>query len=77
MVGWEGIGASLLGLAGTNKIMNKDDTPCSVGGVEQHTTNDDVIDASCCLPIEDGPSPSVSTVECLYVFFAFIHLIAN
>jgi hypothetical protein len=76
MVGWEGIGASLLGLA-DNKIMNKDDTPCSVGGVEQHTTNDDVIDASCCLPIEDGPSPSVSTVECLYVFFAFIHLIAN
>jgi hypothetical protein len=41
--------------------MNKDDAPCSGGAVEQHTTNDDVIDASCCLPIEDGPSPSVSS----------------
>jgi hypothetical protein len=44
--------------------MNNGDStapPCSGGGVaEQHTTNDELTDASCCPPIDDGPSPSVS-----------------
>jgi hypothetical protein len=44
---------------------NGDSTAPSGGGVaEQHTTNDELTDASCCPPIEDGTSPSVR-VECV------------
>jgi hypothetical protein len=53
---------------------NGDSTAPSGGGVaEQHTTNDELTDASCCPPIDDGPSPSVSwnASNLIYIFPSF------
>jgi hypothetical protein len=58
---------------------NGDSTAPSGGGVaEQHTTNDELTDDSCCPPIDDGPSPSVSwNASNIYLFFSFIISIAT